>query len=109
MALLSLLIDALLLSSPVLCSLVNVTIDDTLGDPTNGQQIVYSPAGAWNEGQDCPSCSAQPSSSDTFDGTWHDATYNPTGAGTDINNFPGQIIVASVTFTGNPLYAYSSN
>ena len=76
----------------------NVTIDDQGGDPTNGNQIIYTPSGAWQAGQNCTTCTAQPSQSDAYLGTWMDSTFNPNG--TKTNDTPGQIIQASVSFTG---------
>ena len=87
----------LLLSSIV--ALSNVTIDDQYGDPTNGLQIVYNPPSAWQKGQTCTNCTATVTpASDTWMGTWMDATYNPSGDVT--NKVPGQIIQASISFTG---------
>ncbi|KAH8114188.1 hypothetical protein DFH11DRAFT_254255 [Phellopilus nigrolimitatus] len=83
--------------------LVNVTIDDQFGDPTNGEQITYNPPSAWQTGQNCQLCTAKPSpASDAYMATWHDASFNP--AGTATNNVAGQIIQASVSFTGSAVY-----
>ncbi|KAI0666261.1 hypothetical protein C8Q78DRAFT_1072504 [Trametes maxima] len=57
-------------------ALVNVTIDDTFGDESNGNKISYQPESAWNVGQDCPACTAKPDISQVFNRTWHDTTFN---------------------------------
>ena len=56
----------------------NITIDDTFGDPTNNNQFSYSPAAAWQQGNGCSDCTAQPNVTQTKDGTWHDSTYDST-------------------------------
>ena len=85
----------------------NITIDDQEGDPTNGNHIIYTPAEAWNIGQNCSACTAKPSpQSDAYLGTWMDATFNPNGTVT--NDVPGQIIQARVSFTGTPFRAHSA-
>ncbi|KAI5117400.1 hypothetical protein M0805_004622 [Coniferiporia weirii] len=97
------LLPLLLLSRTSLADLVNVTIDDQFGDPTNGQHIFYDPSEAWQAGQTCTSCTARPSpASDAYLGTWTDATFNPSGTVT--NSVPDQIIQASVSFVGTAVY-----
>jgi hypothetical protein len=76
---------------------VNVTVDDTLGDPITGQQFSYLPAGSWNVGQTCTACTARPDPSLLFAGTWHDGTFNPL-PGSNAN--PNQPIVATIPFNG---------
>ena len=66
----------LLLVCTTRAGLVNRTIDDTNGDPTNGRTPVYLPNGPWN-GPNCTGCAINPSPSLAFDGTWSAATYNP--------------------------------
>ncbi|KLO06176.1 hypothetical protein SCHPADRAFT_946301 [Schizopora paradoxa] len=82
--------------------LTNVSIDDASPDPLTGARIMYgfvnqvTPAGAgWNVGQNCSTCLAQPDPSQTFDGTWHDASTEVVG-----DNIP----FASVSFTGVAIY-----
>lgn len=76
-------------------ALVNVTVDDTFGDPSTGKQVVYSPQGAWQPGQFCTTCTAHPDKSLAFNGTWHDSTFNDAG-------LPGttQLPVATFSFVG---------
>lgn len=82
-----------------LAVLVNVTIDDQFGDPSTGQHIAYSPEDAWQVGQTCQACTAKPTpAEDAYLGTWSDASFNPSGNAT--NDVPGQVIKASVSFTG---------
>lgn len=77
----------------------NATIDDQIGDPTNGNHTMHSPQGACNVGQNCTVCAAKVSPEcDAYLGTWMDTTYNPSG--TNVNNDPGQVVEASVNFVG---------
>ena len=80
-------------------ALFNVTIDDQNGDPTNGLKINYNPPSAWHAGQTCTVCTAKViPATDAWMGTWTDGSFNPVG--TNTNNVPGQIIQASLSFTG---------
>ena len=93
----------ILLSGPYLPSsfatLSNITIDDQNGDPTNGLKINYNPPSAWHAGQTCTVCTAKViPATDAWMGTWTDGSFNPVG--TNTNNVPGQIIHASLSFTG---------
>jgi hypothetical protein len=49
----------LIFSKCALAALVNVTIDDTFGDPKTGAQVTYFPDG-WNNGTNCSECTARP-------------------------------------------------
>ncbi|KAI0638986.1 hypothetical protein C8Q77DRAFT_1045880 [Trametes polyzona] len=83
-------------------ALVNVTIDDTLGDESNGNQIIYDPPGSWNVGQDCPGCTAQLDRSLVRYGTWHDSTYNDTR-----DNDPAVVLeTAAAKFEGVAVYVF---
>ncbi|KAL5507584.1 hypothetical protein ACEPAH_7040 [Sanghuangporus vaninii] len=82
----------------------NVTIDDTNGDAVTGAQITYNPAPVWQAGQSCQNCTAKVDGSQAYDGTWHDASYNPPGGLS--NSYPGTIISASADFTGTAVYIY---
>ncbi|RPD64704.1 hypothetical protein L226DRAFT_528922 [Lentinus tigrinus ALCF2SS1-7] len=77
----------------------NRTIDDELGDLVTGTKPLYFPEGVWNQGMSCTICNIGPSQVDlsqTFDGTWHDATY-----------FPGQSdLEVHASFTGTAVYVY---
>ena len=85
----------LLLSACIACSprLVNVTIDDTLGDESNGNMITYS--AGWKLGQNCTNCAAKLDASEVFEHTWHDGTYYPVSLGGT-----GELITASASFIG---------
>ena len=84
--------------SPV--SGANIIIDDQFGDPVTGAHITYEPAVSWQKGQTCQNCTAKPTpASDAWMGTWMDASFNPSGTAT--NSVPGQIISATVPFTGS--------
>lgn len=79
-------------------ALVNVTIDDTFGDPETGAQVTYLPAGAWSAGsqsQSCPTCVVHPATNQLYDGTWHESSYNAS-----LENVSNEIPSASVSFNG---------
>ena len=86
-----------LLAITAQCVQFNVTIDDQVGDPTNGAKIVYTPGASWNTGQNCSTCLLKPPQADVFDGTWMDSTYWNTS---DSHPQAGQIVQASIGFTG---------
>ncbi|KAJ7576736.1 hypothetical protein C8J56DRAFT_1117165 [Mycena floridula] len=77
------------------CHCATVTIDDTLGDPTTGETIVYSER--WNVGQDCDVCAVHPDKTQTYQGTWHDSTYDPNQA---------DILQATVKFSGTSVSVF---
>ncbi|KAI0336251.1 hypothetical protein GY45DRAFT_1333291 [Cubamyces sp. BRFM 1775] len=78
-------------------ALVNVTIDDTYGDQTNGAQVTYAPPDAWNVGQSCAACTAHPDPTLAHNGSWHDGTV---GAGST------QLLTATARFEGVAVYVY---
>ena len=55
----------------------NVTVDDTLGDPTNNNHFIYSPDSSWSQGNGCSRCAAVLNTSLVSNGTWHDTTWSP--------------------------------
>ena len=63
--------------SLIAARLVNVTVDDTLGNSQEALQILYQPAGYWSPGQNCTTRVADPDPTQVNDGTWHDNTYLP--------------------------------
>ena len=69
----------LLLMPLILAKLVNTTVDDDGLDPKTGSRITYiiTPSGRWSNGQTCTGCEARPNASQTYNGTWHDCTYDP--------------------------------
>ncbi|KAL0947680.1 hypothetical protein HGRIS_013768 [Hohenbuehelia grisea] len=80
-------------------ALSNVTVDDTLGDPTTGAQIVYSPQAAWNDGRSCSVCQAHPQDTSLINqGTWRDTSYDPT--------HPIDNLSASFRFNGSAVYVF---
>ncbi|RDX56297.1 hypothetical protein OH76DRAFT_1318572, partial [Lentinus brumalis] len=91
------------LSSRASAALVNVTIDDTFGDPITRAQIVYDPPGVWKVGQSCTDCTAQPDRSQLTNGTWHDGTFSAAVENGDDSN---QLLTAAVTFEGVAVYVY---
>ncbi|THG99433.1 hypothetical protein EW026_g2910 [Hermanssonia centrifuga] len=82
---------------------VNVTVDDTNPDPFTGAVFDYSPSG-WSFGPSCDVCKAKPDQTKTYDGTWHDATYDPTFDPSE----PGKSVVqtASLQYNGSAFYVY---
>lgn len=87
----------------VFAIMVNVTIDDTLGDSATGAQFTYLPTGGWSFGPTCQACTATPhlNASGTLDKTWHDGTSNG-----DTNNTSEPLRLASVPFYGTAVYVY---
>lgn len=92
------------LLSPVVPGLVNVTVDDQLGDRTTGLFPEYLPDdGTWHVGsptEECPTCKLQPSTFDfsqVHEQTWHDATYSP----------PRTPATVTVHFNGSAVYVYN--
>ncbi|THH30166.1 hypothetical protein EUX98_g3998 [Antrodiella citrinella] len=87
-SLLSNLSSLLLLCSYSLVSatLVNITVDDSGADPSNGARIMYAPSSAWSFGQDCTACTARPDPEEAFMETWHDGTFNPQPGSNDDPN-----------------------
>jgi len=86
-----------------LAVLVNVTIDDTLGDFETGRLITYIPDGEWNVGPSCISCAAtgQLDRNMIHGGTWHDGIANKS----PVVSSPQQLL-ASVPFYGSAVYVY---
>ncbi|EJD00599.1 uncharacterized protein FOMMEDRAFT_159347 [Fomitiporia mediterranea MF3/22] len=83
---------------------INVTIDDEFGDPMTGEQISYYPSTFWQQGADCGACTAQPTSTkEVYMGTWHDTMFYPASANVPNSN-QGQILGASVNFTGTAVF-----
>ncbi|KAF8060947.1 hypothetical protein FPV67DRAFT_314819 [Lyophyllum atratum] len=97
----------LLFPSTSLAVLVNVTIDDTLGDFENGRQIIYIPDGEWNVGPSCRACSATPKLEQNriHDGTWHDGEANKISHDTNPQQVE-QPLLAVVPFYGSAIYVY---
>ena len=81
------------LSTCSLSVLVNVSIDDTLGDETNNHKILYT--NEWKFGQSCVDCTAKPDADQAYRNTWHDATFAPVSLGGD-----GKIRSATTSFNG---------
>ncbi|KAH9891100.1 hypothetical protein C8Q73DRAFT_651697 [Cubamyces lactineus] len=103
-ALFSLLTTSRLATISASAALVNVTIDDTYGDPINGAQVTYEPLDAWNVGQSCTACTAHPDPTLAHNGTWHDGTVQAgsTQLLTAMTRFEG----ALQSFSGVAVYVY---
>ena len=84
-------------------ALVNVTVDDTYGDPFTGNPIIYQPQGAWQPGQSCSTCTAHPDKSLAFNGTWHDSTFNDASLPDAV-----QLPIATFSFTGAFIHVFLS-
>ncbi|KAI0796187.1 hypothetical protein C8Q75DRAFT_803223 [Abortiporus biennis] len=78
---------------------VNRTIDDQEGDQLTGRQVSYSPTELWTQGATCGNCAFHPSTSMTYDGTWHDGSRTPQN---DV-----QPLEFSFKFNGTAVYVYS--
>ena len=80
---------------------VNRTIDDQKGDSVTGVVPLFLPAGTWNIGQNCTTCTIESGHpidpGQVFDGTWHDLTH--------FGN--GDSGVVQVSFTGHAVYVYN--
>ncbi|KAI1786426.1 hypothetical protein LXA43DRAFT_55488 [Ganoderma leucocontextum] len=90
--------------TPVRSGLVNITVDDQLGDSTTGLIPEYAPNdGAWVAGsptENCPTCRITPSILDLtqiHEQTWHDTTYLPSETPVTI----------TVHFTGSAVYVFN--
>ncbi|EJD35727.1 hypothetical protein AURDEDRAFT_175177 [Auricularia subglabra TFB-10046 SS5] len=74
------LVNFTLLVLPVVARVLNVTIDDTLGDARTSQKPRYEAAAPpdWRArsvgGSPCQICTAQPDGTRIYNGTWHDKT-----------------------------------
>jgi hypothetical protein len=69
------LLPLLLLFPSTFAVLVNVTIDDSLGDPTTGAQITYEPLNSWKLGGACTGCPVSPNGDSAYQRTWHEGTF----------------------------------
>jgi len=78
-----------------LCGFLNVSIDDTTGDPTTGARIAYGPTSAWTSST-TPCAVSQIQDDETFNKTWHSAVYTA-----DVDS-----VWASTSFTGNAVYVW---
>ena len=78
---------------------INVTIGDKYGDSMTGAVPIYNQNSGfgWIQGADCNGCSgaAKPDPSQAFNGTWHDATWEPKdGSPRTIQvSFEGQFVI----------------
>ena len=74
-------------------NLINVTVDDLYPDPRTGRSIIFD-NGNWNIGQHCQQCAFQLDPFQTYRGSWHDITFDPTDS--DFNS----TATATFSFTG---------
>ncbi|KAJ7275496.1 hypothetical protein B0H12DRAFT_263635 [Mycena haematopus] len=83
--------------------LVNVTIDDTTGDPLTGALVTYTPLDAWTESGPLPctqSCPPGTPNVQSLNGwTYHNSTFSPNSG-----SFPNVPLTATVQF--NAVYVY---
>lgn len=84
----------LLVSLNVLAGTTNRTIDDQKGDSVTGVLPQYQPSSGWNFGPSCLPCHIHLDPSQTFDGTWHDATSNESSRS------------VTLSFAGTALYVF---
>ncbi|KAF9463794.1 hypothetical protein BDZ94DRAFT_1258045 [Collybia nuda] len=80
--------------------LVNITVDDSSGDPRSGNSILYNPPSVWNTAEHCSSvlCNARPDIKIVYSGSWHEATFDPQSTIVPIT--------ASFEFQGSAVYVY---
>lgn len=107
---------AALLFPLVGATLINITVDDTNPDPLTGNIFTYSPDGSWNQGNNCTPCFRKLDATLTFDGTWHDTTYDSSQAGlsevqTALFKFTGtfSVLIPShllIGYLGSAIYVY---
>ena len=84
---------------------MNITVDDTFGDPDTGLSPAYLPnqPTPWHPGSPtgtCPQCNIQPSTLDLsqiYNKTWHDATNKP----------PAVPPTITVSFSGSAVYVFN--
>ncbi|KAI5115994.1 hypothetical protein M0805_009066 [Coniferiporia weirii] len=75
--------------------LVNRTVDDELGDSVTGALPTYQ--GSWNYGPTCQDCLEHLDPSFVFQGTWHEATWDP--------GDPSERMV-NISFTGSAVFVF---
>ncbi|KAJ7102385.1 hypothetical protein B0H15DRAFT_814384 [Mycena belliarum] len=84
-------------------ALVNVTIDDSAGDPLSGARVAYTPPDAWNSQNECQDCAVHPDVAQLEAGTWHESTFSVDSATT---KYPDVPLTASVSFNGSAVYVF---
>ncbi|TFK22989.1 hypothetical protein FA15DRAFT_495701 [Coprinopsis marcescibilis] len=85
-----------------LATLVNRTIDDTIGDLRTGKGVSYSPAGAWTGPGQCPACWIQPDATLAHNGTFMETSYLP---GTELAERVPEVSL-SLEFRGTAIYVF---
>ncbi|KAF9457474.1 hypothetical protein BDZ94DRAFT_1273082 [Collybia nuda] len=85
-----------------LATLVNVTVDDELGDDVTGGLITYLPKDAWNSGPTCKRCMTNLDLNQVRNGTWHEGAFGRKRESEDVN-IP---LIASFSFYGTAVYVY---
>ncbi|KAE9397685.1 hypothetical protein BT96DRAFT_67552 [Gymnopus androsaceus JB14] len=62
----------------VATTLVNITVDDQLGDPRTHSQILYSPTDAWSIAPNCSHCPyfSSLSVANAYNQTWHESFFS---------------------------------
>lgn len=83
--------------SPASAQLINMTIDDTGGNPLTGSTMQYDPPSLWHSGNQnlCTNCTAHPDASRASGETWHEGASLPSPPGEQ-----SEALSASVEFTG---------
>ena len=57
-------------------TLLNSTVDDAGPDPVTGATVVYSSNAGWNFNSTCGNCWVHLDTTQVYNHTWHDATYD---------------------------------
>ncbi|KAF8447219.1 hypothetical protein L210DRAFT_3390326 [Boletus edulis BED1] len=89
-------VSLILFTTFALAALHNVTVDDSVLTGTVVPQYLPS-ASAWNQGNTCQGCAAQPDPAMAYNGTWHDASYSL---------LSGPFLSFEFSFAGTALYLY---
>ncbi|KAF8126047.1 hypothetical protein EV363DRAFT_1528926 [Boletus edulis] len=89
-------VSLILFTTFAIAALHNVTVDDSALTGAVVPQYLPS-ASAWNQGNTCQGCAAQPDPAMTYDGTWHDASYSL---------LSGPFLSFEFSFAGTALYIY---
>ncbi|KAF8447218.1 hypothetical protein L210DRAFT_3390820 [Boletus edulis BED1] len=89
-------VSLILFTTFAIAALHNVTVDDSALTGAVVPQYLPS-ASAWNQGNTCQDCAAQPDPAMTYDGTWHDASYSL---------LSGPFLSFEFSFAGTALYIY---
>ncbi|TFK76653.1 hypothetical protein BDN72DRAFT_829788 [Pluteus cervinus] len=81
---------------------ITVVVDDQLSDPSTGQNVTYSPLGAWTL-TGCRGCTQVPNPAQALEGTWHESTLDGNSAST---SFTTDTPTATLNFYGSSISVF---